>query len=66
MDFIVTLIQWIVDRLKEPSTSASIAAIVAGWGWSVDISSAVLGVIVSVFAALGIILKEKAKKSSGP
>tara|TARA_R110002110_G_scaffold156423_1_gene351448 strand:+ start:1467 stop:1631 length:165 start_codon:yes stop_codon:yes gene_type:complete len=51
------LINWIIDRLKEPSSYAAAGAVIIGIG--VIINQPVLIIIGAIAGAVGMILKEK-------
>lgn len=51
--------QWLFDRLKEPSTYAGFAALAAGIGISSDTYQAIAGALAAIFGVVSVVLKEK-------
>jgi hypothetical protein len=52
------LVDWVIARLKEPSTWAALVPVFGAVGWSIDGATlATIGAGIAAF--LGIVLKEK-------
>lgn len=51
--------QWLFDRLKEPSTYAGFAALAAGVGISSTTYQAAAGALAAIFGLVSVVLKEK-------
>lgn len=59
------MFSYILDRLKEPSSYAGLAAVIAGFGLlglSTEAVNSIFGAVAAVAGAISIILKERSAK----